>query len=75
MILFFKKTALVAILICTMALTGIAQPPPPPGHGEEDDQSAPIGSGMIILLVLAGAYGAKKVYAATGSKTPREPSA
>jgi hypothetical protein len=63
MIHFIKKTALLVILVFTLALAGIAQPPPPPGHGADDDQpAAPIGSGIAILLALAGAYGAKKVY-------------
>ena len=40
----------------------VAQPPMPSRHGEEGNQPAPIGSGIAILLTLAGAYGAKKVY-------------
>ena len=73
MIHFIKKTVLLAIILSTMVLTGIAQPPMP-GYGEEEDQPAPVGSGIVILLVLAGAYGVKKLYDATGSQTPTEPS-
>ena len=73
MIHFINKTVLLAILVFTLVLTGIAQPPPP-RYGEEDDQSAPIGSGIVILLVLAGAYGVKKVYEANVSQIPNEPS-
>jgi hypothetical protein len=44
-------------------------PPHPPGHGAGTNQapggpSAPIGSGMILLIGLSAAYGAKKVYSA-----------
>ena len=47
---------------------GFTQPPPPPaGHGSSGDQSpgggmAPIGSGLIMLLGMGAAYGAKKVF-------------
>jgi hypothetical protein len=74
MIHFIKKTALAVILVFILALTGIAQPSPP-GHGEEENQPAPIGSGIVSLMVLAGAYGVKKVYDDKGSHTPKEPSA
>jgi len=74
MIHFIKKTAPLAILVSTLALTSIAQPPPP-DYGEEENQPAPIGSGIVILLALAGAYGVKKVYDATGSRVAKEPSA
>ena len=46
----------------------IAQPPDPPGgHGQGGNQlpgggMAPIGSGLVILLSMGAAYGAKKVY-------------
>ena len=70
MIQFIKKTFPLAILLSTLVLTGLAQPPPP-GYGEEEDQETPIGSGIVILLALAGAYGAKKVYDATGSQIPK----
>jgi hypothetical protein len=73
MIHFIKKTVLLAILLFTLIFTGIAQPSTP-GFGEEDDQPAPIGSGIVILLVLAGVYGAKKVVDAKGSHTSKEPS-
>lgn len=42
-----------------------APPPPPANHGESGNQcgeGAPIGSGLFILLGLAGAYGTKKLY-------------
>ncbi len=63
MIQSIKKAAIFLLLVFTFVLSGIAQPPPPPTHGQNEDQpAAPIGSGIIILLALAGAYGAKKVY-------------
>ncbi|MBN2638651.1 MAG: hypothetical protein JXR65_06145 [Bacteroidales bacterium] len=41
-------------------------PPPPPDHGASTDQDpgggAPIGSGLFILLGMAGAYGGMKGY-------------
>ena len=48
---------------------GFTQPPPPPaGHGSSGDQSpggtAPIGSGLVILLGLGAAYGGKKIFQA-----------
>ena len=53
-------------LLLTLSLGAIAQPPPPPGeHGGSDDispQDAPVGSGLLILLAMGAAYGAKKVY-------------
>ena len=56
-----KKAVLLIVLVFTFTLSGIAQPPPP-DHGQQGDQPAPIGSGIVILLMLAGAYGAKRVY-------------
>lgn len=42
---------------------GSGGPPPPPGsHGGDQNISAPIGSGLLILLSLGLAYGGKKVY-------------
>lgn len=44
------------------------EPPPPPGggHGQSGNQtpggSAPIGSGVALLVALAAGYGAKKVW-------------
>ncbi len=59
-----KKLLLSLVFVISFAIAGISQPPPTPGnHGDEDDFSpAPIGGGIAILLALAGAYGAKKVY-------------
>ena len=43
-----------------------APPPPPSGHGSEINQpagnTAPIGSGLGILLALGAAYGGKKIW-------------
>lgn len=42
------------------------QAPPPPGHGTTDPTvpggSAPIGEGLVFLVALGAAYGARKVY-------------
>jgi hypothetical protein len=41
-------------------------PPPPPGGGNNPNPigggPAPIGSGIVMLLSMGAAYGAKKVY-------------
>ena len=54
-------------LFCTIAFlvffaTGSFSQPPPPERGQDDNQPAPVGSGLVILLSLGAAYGAKKVY-------------
>ncbi len=42
------------------------QAPPPPAHGTTDPNvpggSAPVGEGMVLLIALGAAYGARKVY-------------
>lgn len=43
------------------------EPPPPPSHGSSGNQSppgggAPIGEGLVMLLVMGAAYGGKKLY-------------
>ncbi len=61
-ILFLALFTLNAILLFAQG----APPPPPSGHGGETNQpangSAPIGSGLGILLALGAAYGGKKVW-------------
>jgi hypothetical protein len=55
-------------LITGMSSISSAQPPDPPaGHGSEGNQSpgggmAPVGSGLVILLSMGVAYGARKVF-------------
>ena len=57
-----NKFLITSSLLMLFSLASIAQPPLP-AHGQNNDQQpAPIGSGLLILLSLAGAYGAKKVY-------------
>jgi hypothetical protein len=44
---------------------GGVPPPPPPQHGEGGNVpggGAPVGEGLLILSVLAGAWGTRKVY-------------
>jgi len=67
-----QYTILVVFLLISSATCLLAQNPPHPGQtsGQQDVQgdrigkgpSAPIGSGTIILTLLAAAYGGKKVY-------------
>ncbi|MCF8337749.1 MAG: hypothetical protein K9I74_07160 [Bacteroidales bacterium] len=68
------KTILLALVLAFLTFKIHAQgkgtaPPPPPGgsSGSQNTEnnsngSAPIGSGIIILLSLGAAYGGKKVY-------------
>ncbi len=69
-----KTTIIEALrLIVVLLLLGIgdisySQLPPPPPSGEEtqsnklNGDSAPVGSGLLILLSLGGAYGGFKFY-------------
>ncbi len=67
-----KKTIHTALLIAALSIilfnTNARGPgaPPPPDHGTEGNEGqgggAPIGSGLLILLGLGGAYGGYKVY-------------
>ena len=49
------------ILFMSLGHLALAQPMTPQ-HEQDGNQPAPIGSGIAILLAMAGAYGAKKVY-------------
>jgi len=55
-------------IVSTVAFAQDPPPPPPPsgGHGSNSNQnpggSAPIGSGVALLLSMAAMYGGKKVY-------------
>jgi len=55
-------------LIIGISAISLAQPPNPPGnHGSTGNQApgggmAPIGSGLVILLSMGAAYGARKVF-------------
>ena len=56
------RLLVVFAFVLSFAMPVNSQPPPPGDHGEDTNQPAPIGSGLLILLTLAGGYGAKKVY-------------
>ena len=53
-------------LLVAFTFNMFSQPDPPGNHGSGNDAGpgggAPIGSGIIILLSLGAAYGAKKLY-------------
>jgi hypothetical protein len=55
-------------LIIGFSALSIAQPPDPPGgHGADGNQlpgggMAPVGSGIVMLISMGAAYGARKVY-------------
>jgi hypothetical protein len=67
-----KKTLFGLILIGIFFLLSfplLAQDPPPPpggGHGQGGNQtpggSAPVGSGLVVMIALGAAYGSKKIY-------------
>jgi hypothetical protein len=54
------------IIVPVVIVSAAAPPPPPPGPGGSDTPIgggvAPIGSGIVMLLTMGAAYGAKKVY-------------
>ena len=59
----------VSFIFFIVSTVAFAQDPPPPpsgGHGSGSNQnpggSAPIGSGVALLLSMAAMYGGKKVY-------------
>ena len=63
------KIFIITAIICVLPVFLIAQPLPnndgsdPTGGGNTPvGGGAPIGSGLIIMLTLGAAYGAKKVY-------------
>ena len=57
------RLLVVFAFVLSFAMPANSQPPPPDQHGTEEDQEpTPVGSGLLILLALAGGYGAKKVY-------------
>ena len=56
------RLLVVFALVLSVSMPVSSQPPPPGDHGEDTNQPAPIGNGLLILLTLAGGYGAKKVY-------------
>jgi hypothetical protein len=72
-----KLIILLSVLLMLGGLNGFSQDPPPlppASHGETANQprggSAPLGSGIALLLAMGAAYGARKVY--TFSKNKRE---
>ena len=61
----FSLLTVILLFHCTIVFA--QEPPPPPpggGHGGGGNQggSAPLGSGIGILLALGAAYGSKKLY-------------
>jgi hypothetical protein len=50
-------------LVIGISAISLAQPPNPPGaHGVGGGGPAPIGSGLVVLLGMGAAYGAKKLF-------------
>ena len=54
------------VVVPVIMVTASAPPPPPPpggpGGGTPIGGAAPIGSGIVMLLSMGAAYGAKKIY-------------
>jgi hypothetical protein len=64
-----KKTIGTLIAVCALIIlpiySAMAAPPPPPpdlGSGHVFIGGAPIGNGLLILVALGLAYGAKRLY-------------
>lgn len=59
-------TAIVIVPLLTATASVPPPPPPPPGGGGGDPipigGTAPIEGGVVILVSMAAAYGAKKIY-------------
>lgn len=57
---------IIATLLIPLLSTGQnPPPPPPPGHGESGNVpggGTPVGSGLLIMLGLGGAYGGYKFF-------------
>ena len=57
---------LVVVPIIIASASAPPLPPPPPGGGGNPNPigggAAPIGSGLVMLISMGAAYGAKKVY-------------
>jgi hypothetical protein len=65
----FKILALVLTLglIFGLSTISIPQPPPPSDHGDPGDVpggTAPVGSGLVLLIGMGAAYGSGKLYKA-----------
>jgi hypothetical protein len=58
----------ISFIIVPVITATASAPPPPPPPGDPDPSdipiggSAPVGSGLILLLSMGAAYGVKKVY-------------
>lgn len=53
------------IIVPVITASAAVPPPPPPGPGTGETPiggAAPVGSGLVLLLSMGAAYGAKKVY-------------
>ena len=60
-------TGLFIVVPVVIASASAPPPPPPPGGPGGGDQpigggAAPIGSGLVMLVSMGAAYGAKKIY-------------
>ena len=61
----WQNMLLVLIFTCFSWAVAVASPPlPPPGHDNPFDQQEPgsLAGGIVVLMCLGAAYGAKRVY-------------
>lgn len=61
----YKSLLILLFTFATATMFSQAPPPPPPNHGSTGNTNggtAPIGSGLVILIGLATAYGGRKLY-------------
>lgn len=72
------KTIVTALLLTFSIQSWAGNPPgPPSNHGSSNDESpsgggAPIGEGLGILLLLAGAYGSNKWFLQKSSEEKQQ---
>ena len=63
----FSLIVIVAMIVLPVLEAASSSPPPPPPGGPAPGDipiggSAPVGSGLVLLLSMGAAYGAKKLY-------------
>lgn len=66
---FLRYTAVTLVLALMINFAVVAGPPLPPGHEyNEDIQPAPIGGGLVVLMLLAGTYAANRSSNSSGKQ-------
>jgi hypothetical protein len=71
----FLLAMMFSIFTVTTTLASDPAPPPPPGHGEGGNVpggGAPVGSGLLVLGVLAAAYGGTRWFISRNKEIENE---